>query len=144
MTEFPDWFPSVPIFEASDPSFFLLGYFSGRNDDTDLSTEFTTKKYVADSCENCDIEFICEDRDFWVLFDWNRQVILVSNQLTGEAWESTPINFNLLLSDTKTSNQLPDTVVVVDFAQKFITALLAITAAPCPDQLTLELALCTQ
>ncbi len=44
MKEFPDWFSSVPIFEASDPSFFLLGYFSGGDDDTDLSAEFSTKK----------------------------------------------------------------------------------------------------
>ena len=139
MKEFPDWFPSVPIFEANDPSFFLLGYFSGRDDDTDLSAEFSTKKYVADSCENYDIEFICEDKGFWILFDWSKQVILVSDQSIGQAWESTPINFNLLLDGSKTSNQLPDTFVVVELAQKFITALIATTAF-CPGQLQLEFA----
>ena len=138
MTEFPDWFPSVPIFEANDPSFFLLGYFSGKDDETDLSAEFTTKKYVADSCENYDIEFICEDKGFWILFDWSKQVILVSDQSIGRAWESTPINFNLFLDGSKTSNQLPDTFVVVELAQKFITALIATTTAFCPGQLQLE------
>lgn len=140
MNNFPDWFPSVPIFESSDPSFSLLDYFSGRDDETDLSAEFTTKKYVADSCENYDIEFICEDKGFWILFDWSNQTILVSNQLEGVAWESTPINFNLLLTGKITSNQLPDTFVVVDFAQEFITALIAMLATSCPDQLQLELA----
>ena len=141
MTEFPDWFPSVPIFEASDPSFFLLSYFSGRDDETDLSAEFTTKKYAAESisCENYDIEFICEDRGFWILFDWNKQVILISNQSEGVAWESAPINFNLLLTGTTTSNQLPDSLVVINFAQEFITALIATTAF-CPGQLQLEFA----
>jgi hypothetical protein len=138
--DLPEWFPSVPIFEQDDPSFFLLGYFSGRDDETDLSAEFTTKKYVADSCENYDIEFICENRGFWILFDWSKQVILVSDQLEGKAWESTPINFNLLLDGSRTSNELPDTFVVVDFAQKFITALLATTAVPSPGQLQLEFA----
>ena len=142
MTEFPDWFPSVPIFEANDPSFFLLGYFSGRDDDTDLSAEFSTKKYVADSCENYDIEFICEDRGFWILLDWNKQVILVSNQSEGVAWESAPINFNLLLTGTTTSNQLPDSLVAINFAQEFISALIAVSLG-CPNQLTLELNPCT-
>jgi len=111
----PEWFPSVPIFQPTDPRFCLATYFS---DEIEENGGFTTKKYVADFCENDDLEFFRWYKDYQILYDWSEQRVMVSGY--EQAWETESINLHLIdLGSARWETE----DVVVSLAKQFVDAL---------------------
>lgn len=127
----PEWFPTVPVFEPTDPVFCLATYFLAYDDN--CLGGFETKKYSADWVENNDLEFIQWYKDWQILYDWDEQKAMICR--SEQAYETNSINSYLL--DTGTARwEIED--VAVGIAEKFIDALVSVQ--PSPGQLQLEVA----
>ena len=124
---YPEWFASVPIFQPVDPVFCLDTYFCTEVEDGG----FTTKKYVADWYEN-NLEFIQWYKDYQILYDWEKQRVMVSGY--DQAWETASINLHLI---DVGSARWETEEVAVDIAKKFIDALESVK--PSKGQLELQL-----
>lgn len=137
MEKLPEWFPTVPVFEPTDPVFCLATYFLIYDDIDDSNGGFETKKYSADWVENNDLQFIQWYEDWQILYDWDEEKVMICQN--EQAYETNPIGLHLM--DTGSARWETEDVAV-SIAQKFIDALASIQ--PSPGQLPMELLLCTR
>lgn len=133
MDKLPEWFPTVPVFEPTDPVFCLATYFLFYNDDDDTCGGFETKKYSADWVENNDLQFIQWYEDWQILYDWDEEKVMIC--CNEQAYETNPIGIHLINIG---SARWETEDVAVNIAKKFIDALASIQ--PSPGQLSLKVA----
>lgn len=127
----PEWFPTVPVFEPTDPVFCLATYFLAC--DNDGFEGFETKKYSADWVENNDLQFIQWYKEWQILYDWDEEKVMISRY--EQAYETNPIGIHLINIG---SARWETEDVAVNIAKKFIDALASIQ--PSPGQLSLQVA----
>lgn len=149
MTQHPEWFPSVPVFQPIDPTFCLYSYFEPESG-------FETKKFYADQVENNDLQFLRWFDDWQVLYDWDTEKVMISKycsvgkpeivklgwseeqqdltQLSFQGYETNSIGLYFMSLDRarwETEN------VAVEIAKKFIDVLEFVK--PSEGQLDLQL-----